>query len=78
VTVDRTQLRRLLETEDNECLGAVMRGALPALLDQLDTYQEALTLLIEKAEQYFDTGRGDLDGAVAFARAALAVLEEPQ
>ena len=59
------------KSQEDFDLIAAMHAALPVLLDRLDTYQEALTLLIEKAEQYFDTERGDLDGAVDFARAAL-------
>jgi hypothetical protein len=41
------------------------------LLDRVTQLTEALTLLADKAEQYFDTERGDLDGAVDFARATL-------
>lgn len=53
-----------------------MRDAAVSLSERLDRQGEALRGLAVTASRYLDTGRGDLDGAIEVARAALSVRSE--
>lgn len=50
-------------------------AALDRIVADNERLRAALDMILPVAERYLDTGRGDLDGAIDFARQHLALVE---